>query len=140
MSQNDKKPPLLTGFSTSGAGKGKPLTSPTTSLWLAIIFVAILFAIGSVQRTVNRAEKETNRENLRFSPYLSEAPETVPEIQPPPNPDLILNQDLETQEITFESIELEQRTQPIVIKPIDVELHLEVPEELQAIGKRTATD
>ena len=71
MRKPDNDPPLLTGFST----KGKALTSPVTSLWLAIIFAALFFALMSVRRNISRIEEAENPPNLMFSPYLSEAPE-----------------------------------------------------------------
>ncbi len=122
---------MLKGFSTSGAGKGTALTSPTTSLWLAIIFVALIFALGSIQRTVSKAEEEANPNNIVRSGYLSDAPEKEPQIQPPPNPDLISFRDQGAEEIILEAIQLEKEVEPIELKPIDLDLKLEVPEELQ---------
>ena len=131
MANKDNKPPLLTGFSATGAGRGRPLTSPSTSLWMAVIFVAIFFALMSVRRTINKVDDATNKENRRYSPYLSEAPEKLAEINPPPNPDLILNQEDDIPELELETFELEKNNQLIEVRPIEVDLDIQLPEELR---------
>ena len=46
--------PRLSGFSS----KGNALTSPMTTLWLGIVFVAILFAIFTAKRSWTEAKEE----------------------------------------------------------------------------------
>jgi len=140
MPLKDKKLPLLKAFSHSRAGKGTVLTSPTTSLWLAIIFVALIFALGSIQRTVSKAEEEANSKNIVRSGFLSDAPEKEPEFQPPPNPDLFTFREQEAEEIVLEAIPFEKEVEPIELKPIDVNIQLEMPEALKGMGKSSSAE
>ena len=90
--------------------------------------MALIFAIGSVQRTVSKAEETVNREDLRYSPYLSEAPDKKAEIQPPPNPDLLPEPEDSFEELALENLELEKKVEPITLKPIEVEIEVKMPD------------
>ena len=132
MENSDRDPPLLRGFTRSKSGPGRALTSPTTSIWLAIIFMALFFALLSIQRNVKRANDAVNPPKTKFSGWIVDAPEFEPEKIPPPNPDSVLNQE-EMEEILVEQgIEFELDTDPLEIKPIDVDLQIQMPEDYQS--------
>lgn len=137
MTNKDRKPPLLTGFSSSGAGKGKALSSPTTSLWMAIIFVALFAALMSIQRNINSANDSfiKKEDGGKYSGYIVDAPEQFELGDPPPNPESLYLKEEDTPIVLNESIELEKEIAQIEIKPIDIELDVELPESsLQANG------
>jgi hypothetical protein len=129
MAKDDKKPPLLTGFSSTGAGKGKPLSSPTTSMWLAIIFAALFAGLMSVQRNIKNANDSfiKNGDGEKHSGYIIDAPEKHIVRDPPPNPASLYPEDEKAPIILQNSIELEKKVTEIEIKPIDVELKVEMP-------------
>ena len=133
MAKNDKQPPLLTGFTNrETAGKGKALSSPTTSLWLAVIFVAIFFALMSVRMNIKNAEdslKPPTPETKR-SGWLVEAPEKEVPLEPPPNYDLLYPEEQEEEDLVIsDEIILENQSKDIEIRPIDVPIDVGVPEQ-----------
>ncbi len=133
MAKNDKTPPLLTGFTNrETAGKGKALSSPTTSLWLAVIFVAIFFALMSVRMNIKNAEdslKPPTPETKR-SGWLVDAPEKEIPREPPPNYDLLYPKESEEEELVIsEEIILENTSDDIEIRPIDVPIKVGVPDQ-----------
>lgn len=132
MPKKDKNPPLLTGFTKrETSGKSKALSSPTTSLWLAVIFVAIFFAIMSVRMNIKRAEdslKPATPETKR-SGWLVDAPEKEVPLEPPPNYALLFPEETEVDELVIDDeIVLEDKAEEIELKPIDVSIDVSVPE------------
>jgi len=132
MAKHDKDPPILRGFTSSGTGRGKALTSPTTSLWLAIIFVAIFFAMMSVQRTINKATEAANPKDTHRSGWIIDAPEQAFDRDPPPNPDFVLGRQEDLPIVLEEEIEMKEEPTPIEIKPIEIELEVSMPDELRS--------
>ena len=130
MAKDDRKPPLLTGFPSTGAGKGKPLSSPTTSLWLAIIFVALFAALMSVQRNINNANDSFIKkgDGEKYSGYIVDAPEKIVPRDPPPDPASLFPEKEEVPIVLDDSFELERNVREIEIKPIDLEIEVGIPE------------
>jgi len=128
MSDRNRKPPLLTGFSKRNSKRENPLTNPATTIWMAIIFVALVFALMSVRKT-DKLKETPEETRLRFTPYLSEKPEEKEELSPPPDyiseddsdEPLVLNQDNLT--IDYPEIDIE-------LRPVDVELEVDHSTEL----------
>ncbi len=116
--------PRLSGFSS----KGKPLTSPMTTLWLGIVFVAILFAILSAKRSWTEVE-EGERGRMLHSGYLSDPPPQRELGDPPPNPDFLQERPSDLIIYKNEVIELEEKHQPIEIQMIDLELDVRLSEK-----------
>lgn len=133
MPKNDKHPPLLAGFTTRGAGKTKVLSSPTTSLWLAVIFAAIFFALMSVRHNIDKAEGSLleNQKGVKVSGFIVEAPPKVEELAPPPDPALLIPEKTEEPEWVSEEIQLLSASGKIELKPIDVEMPVRMPEEFR---------
>ena len=137
MAKNDKSPPLLTGFtSRETAGKGKALSSPTTSLWLAVIFVAIFFALMSVRMNIKRAEDSLKppTPDTKQSGWIVDAPEKEVPLEPPPNYALLYPEGEEEENplVITDEIVLENQANEIELKPIEVEMSLETPLSEQA--------
>ena len=133
MAKDDKNPPLLTGF--SNRGKGKALSNPTTSMWLAIIFVAIFFALMSVQRNISQAEDalKPKDDGKKRSGYIVTAPEKH-ELGPPPlDPASLLLKEEEIALVIEETIELETTAREIEIKPIEIQMGVSLPEDSLSI-------
>lgn len=133
MPKNEKSPPLLSGFTSRGDGKAKVLSNPTTSLWLAVIFAAIFFALMSVRHNIDKAQGSLmeNQKGVKFSGYIVDAPEEKPELVPPPDPALLFPKKGEETELVFEDIQLQAETGKIQLKPIDVDIEVEMPEEFR---------
>ena len=137
MLKDDKNPPLLTGFTKRQAdGKGKALSSPTTSLWLAVIFVAIFFALMSVRMNIKRAEDALKppTPETRRSGWLVDAPEKDVPLELPPNYDLLYpeGEEEESALVPDDEITLKNQSGRIELKPIDVQMSLETPLSEQA--------
>jgi hypothetical protein len=136
MAKDDKNPPLLTGFSNRRNGKGKALSSPTTSMWLAIIFVAIFFALMSVQQNISKAEDalRPKDDGKKRSGYIVPAPEKH-ELGPPPlDPASLLPKEEEIALVIEETIELETTAKEIEIKPIEIQMDVSLPEDSLSIN------
>jgi len=131
MAKKENNPPILRGFSTGGAGKSKALSSPTTSLWLAIIFVAMFFALLSVQKNIKNANEAMEPIETRHSGWIVPAPEEKLDRAPPPNPDYMFNREDEAPIVLEESIELEQDELVIKIRPIEVDIDVTMPDSLR---------
>ena len=131
MPKKNKTPPLLKGFTTSGAGKGKVLSNPTTSLWLAIIFIAIFAGLMSIQRNINNANDSLlkNQKGIKHSGYIVDAPEKRAELVPPPDPELFRASEDEPPVFVEDTIELKNESGKIKLKPIDVEMAAKLPED-----------
>jgi hypothetical protein len=130
MAKKENNPPVLRGFSTGGTGKNKALSSPTTSLWLAIIFVAMFFALLSVQRNIKSA-KAINTIETKFSGWIVPAPEEKVDRTPPPNPDFMFNREEAAQVVLEDSIELREDEPTIKIRPIEVKIDVKMPDYLR---------
>ena len=133
MAKNDKNPPLLTGFTKrESGGKGRSLSNPTTSLWMAVIFVAIFFALMSVRMNIKNAEdslKPPTPETKR-SGWLVDAPEKEVPLELPPNYDLLYPEESEEEELVIsEEIILENTAEELEIRPIDVPIEVGVPDQ-----------
>ena len=133
MARRDKDPPLLRGFSSSKTGRGKALTSPTTSIWMAIVFMAIFFALMSVQRNVKRANEALKPPDAKHSGWIVDAPEQIVKRDPPPNPNFMFNLEEEEPILLQSNLELEKNIAPLEIKPIEVELEVKMPTEFQQV-------
>lgn len=131
MAKKENDPPGLRGFSTGGTGKGKALSSPTTSLWLAIIFVAMFFALLSVQRNISKANEALLPSEKRHSGWIVPAPEDRVVQLPPPNPDYMFNRDEEAPIVLEELIELKADEHEIKIRPIEVDIKVTMPDSLR---------
>lgn len=132
MLNRDKEPPTLGGFSSGGTGRGKSLSSPTTSIWLAIIFVAMIFALMSVRKNIKSAEDSMKPPENRHSGWIVDAPEKVEELQPPPDPETLFPTEDEVIVRFQESIELKQEERSIPLRPIDVAIDLQIPKDTGA--------
>ena len=133
MAKDDKNPPLLSGF--SNRGKGKALSSPTTSMWLAIVFVAIFFALMSVQQNISKAEDalRPKDDGKKHSGYIVSAPEKH-ELGPPPlDPASLLPKEEEIALVIEETIELETAAMEIEIKPIEIQMDVSLPKDSLSI-------
>ncbi len=116
--------PSLSGFSS----KGKSLTSPMTTLWLGIVFVAILFAILTAKRSLTEVE-DGEKSRMLHSGYLSDPPPKRELGDPPPNPDTLLEPPSDLIISKNEVIKLEEIHQPIEIQMIDLELDVRLSEK-----------
>lgn len=123
----------MTGFTKrETSGKSKALSSPTTSLWLAVIFVAIFFALMSVRMNIQRAEDSLKpaTPDTKRSGWLVEAPEKDVPLEPPPNYSLLFPEETEVEELVIEDeIVLEDQTKEVEVRPIDMSLDVSVPED-----------
>ena len=119
-----RKTPRLSGFSS----KGKPLTSPMTTLWLGIVFIAILFALLSARRTWFEVE-EGEKNRMLHSGFLSDPPQQRELGDPPPDPDSLLESPTDLIISRNEVILLEENHQPIEIQLIDLELDVGLSQE-----------
>lgn len=132
MPKNDKNPPLLTGFTKrQTSGKAKALSNPTTSLWLAVIFVAIFFALMSVKMNIKRAEDSLKppTADTKQSGWIIDAPEKEIPLEPPPNYNLLYPEESEVEKLVIdEEIILENRNTEIELRPIDVPLEIAAPD------------
>ncbi|MDA0346368.1 MAG: hypothetical protein O3C43_09655 [Verrucomicrobia bacterium] len=135
MAKKENNPPILRGFSTGGTARGKALSSPTTSLWLAIIFVAMFFALLSVQRNIKNANEALKPSETIHSGWIVPAPEERVVRLPPPNPDYMFNRQEESPIVLEESIELKENKQAIKIRPIDVQIDVKMPDSLRSKPK-----
>lgn len=131
MVKRDTDPPLLRGFTNKGTERGKALSNPSTSLWLAIIFVALFFALMSVQRNVSKANEAVKPPENQHSGWIIDAPEKVVERDPPPNPDFLFKREEEQPITVQESIELKTETAPLIINPIDMKMDVKLPDEMR---------
>lgn len=116
--------PRLSGFSS----KGSALTSPMTTLWLGIVFVAILFAIFTARRSWTEA-KEEEKSRMLHSGYLSDPPLRRELGDPPPDPDSLLEPPSDLIIFKNEVIELEDKHEPIEIQRIELELDVRLSEK-----------
>lgn len=132
MFNRDKEPPALGGFSSRGTGRRKSLSSPTTSIWLAIIFVAMIFALMSVRKNIRSAENAMKPPENRHSGWIVDTPENVEEMQPPPDPETLFPSDDDVAETIQESIELKKEERSIPLRPIDLAIDIQIPKDAEA--------
>ena len=132
MFNRDKELPTLKGFTSGGSGRGKSLSSPTTSLWLAIIFVAMIFALISVRKNINNAQEAMKPPQVRHSGWIVDAPEQVEALQPPPNPESLFPKEEEMLVSTPDLIELTKEERAITLRPIDVPMNVSVPKNVDS--------
>ena len=99
---------------------------------MAVIFVAIFFALMSVRMNIKNAEdslKPPTPETKR-SGWLVDAPEKEVPLELPPNYDLLYPEESEEEELVIsEEIILENTAEELEIRPIDVPIEVGVPDQ-----------
>lgn len=136
MTQHRHQIPSLSSSSGKKGTPGKQLTSPLFTLFLAGMFVAILFALMSAKRNWNIANgsmEEDNDVQYFRSPKIGVAPVKRELPQPPPR--------IEFEEIVEDSFDvpveiLLEQSEPeaIELRTSKIELEAKLPEELGKVN------
>ncbi len=135
MTQKRKQTPSLTGFTGKKNNGAPPLTNPTVTLFLAAMFVAILFALLSAKRNWDIAEGNMEQDSegqIVRSPKIVDAPEVRKLPQPPPP--IVRSEVVEDAFDVPEEILLEETApEDLKIKTQTMDLEVTVPDDLFTI-------
>ena len=92
--------------------------------------MAIFFALMSVQKNLNNANKAIKPIDSPHSGWIIDSPEPAVKRDPPPNPDLLLDRIEEETVLIQPDLEFTKKSQPLEIQPIDIEIDVKIPSDI----------